>query len=934
MPITRTFLDWTQPALPAVAEFLLDEYGIPGRADLENVVVVLPGRRAGRRLLEILVTRCETSSLRLTPPLMETLGRLPELFYESKRPFAGELVQQLAWMRALQTVDRRRVQQVIPELPPDDDTDRWMALGRMLAAQHRELAGDGLNFEDVAKRGPDVNGFDEQNRWTILREIQETYLLTLDDLELWDQQTARLFAIQYEECRTEKQIVLVGTSDMNRVMRTMLDQISERVTALVHAPQRLAKRFDEHGCLLPQAWRNVPLAVETEQVRVVDSPAEQAEEVARVLAGFDGQFRADEITVGLADETLVPQVQRQLSQCDVPSRWVIGKSLPQTAPFQLLKAVGDYLADRRYRDFAALVRHRDLFAWITRQGIGSLEPEESANGECRSWLRELDEYHRRHLQPRLGDWIGSEESYAQIRAVHDCIDALLRPFAGGPQPLGDWTEPLVNLLLNVYSHVEFDREETADRVTISACKQIHATLVEQTALPESLSPQMTATDAIRLTLEQLQTGTIPAELDEQAVELLGWLELPLDDAPALIVTTFNEGHVPKSVNSDLFLPNRLRQHLGVVENDRRYARDAYALSVLLASRRELTLIVGRRDVNDDPLRPSRLLFAADEKTVANRVLAFFKPERQRARPPLQGALTATQDDSAFLIPRPEPLEEPIDRISVTAFRAYIACPYRFYLRHVLRLESVEDEPRELDAKLFGNLLHDVLNRFGNSDVRDSTEEKEIRDFLRNSLDACLKKSYGGVHVAAIDVQLMQMRMRLDAFAEWQARRTGEGWRITHTEVSLSQNSLRLPVDENRSVQLDGRIDRIDRFRDEDHWIIYDYKTGDSAKPPRKMHQNKEDWVDLQLPLYRRLAEQLGVKGRVELGYIVLPKDTDAVNHLIADWTPAELQAADDKAVEVARSILDGEFFPPAETSNVAEFTAICQEDVFDREVIA
>ena len=116
-----------------------------------------------------------------------------------------------------------------------------------------------------------------------------------------------------------------------------------------------------------------------------------------------------------------------------------------------------------------------------------------------------------------------------------------------------------------------------------------------------------------------------SELLGEAVELLGWLELPTDTAPAVIVTSLNEGFVPKSLNSDLFLPNSLRRRLQINDNQRRYARDAYALSVLLASRDEVQLIVGRRDADGNPLFPSRLLFAADEQTIAQAGLV----DRQR-----------------------------------------------------------------------------------------------------------------------------------------------------------------------------------------------------------------------------------------------------------------------------------------------------------------
>jgi hypothetical protein len=53
MPITRVFLDWKRPALVAAAEFLIARNGSSGVLDLGNVVLAVPGSRAGRRMLEI-----------------------------------------------------------------------------------------------------------------------------------------------------------------------------------------------------------------------------------------------------------------------------------------------------------------------------------------------------------------------------------------------------------------------------------------------------------------------------------------------------------------------------------------------------------------------------------------------------------------------------------------------------------------------------------------------------------------------------------------------------------------------------------------------------------------------------------------------------------------------------------------------------------------
>ena len=120
----------------------------------------------------------------------------------------------------------------------------------MLQRQHRELAADELDFAKVAQRGQALASFRETRRWEFLSTVQSRYLAILDALGLWDQQTARLVAIERRECSSDKDILLVGTTDMNSATRHMLDQVADRVTALIHAPESLADRFDAHGCLV------------------------------------------------------------------------------------------------------------------------------------------------------------------------------------------------------------------------------------------------------------------------------------------------------------------------------------------------------------------------------------------------------------------------------------------------------------------------------------------------------------------------------------------------------------------------------------------------------------------------------------------------------------------------------------------------------------
>lgn len=968
----RVFLDWRRPALVSAVQWLRQSFGPAssppakkrgsgqrqfsfdepvasprGAAwDLSQVIVVVPGRRAGRRLLELLAFEAHDNKLQLTPPTITTEGRLPELLYVAKRPFADTLTQDLAWSHALRRLPPAHLKAIVPHPPEKGDETAWLKLGGMLRGRHTELAADTLTFEDVIKNGRTLASFPDAARWQAMSEAQRLYLSTLDELQLWDIQTARLKAIEFEEIKADQQIVLLGTADLNRTLRTMLDRVADRVIALLAAPESLAERFDSLGCVVPQQWRDKAISIRDEQIRRVDGPADQAEAVAQIMAGYAGRYRGDQITIGVPDEQLVPHLQRQLEQCAVPVRWVEGKRLPDTRPHRLLAAVAELLRSKTLRAFASLVRHPDIFGLL----IPYREDVEKPDAEAPVALTVLDELDRLqadYLVTRLNpkSWpkevqrhIEQERDFANVVKAIERVNTLLAPLRVKPQPLALWSGPILEVLQAVYT------DGCDDPHTLAALEKIRAPLQAQTALPKGLDPQLPAEDAIAWTLDQLQAEAIPPPASEEAVELLGWLELPLDDAPALIVTTFNEGFTPESTSGDSFLPNSLRTSLGLLDNDRRYARDAYAVSAILASRESVHLISARRDAEENPLVPSRLLFAAEPATVVARARRFFQPlvESPR-RTPLIGAGLPAPGTSQIYVPRlPDDLEiSPVLR--VTQFKDYLACPYRFCLRHVLKLEEIDDTCEELAASAFGNLLHNVLEKFGaETPLRDSTKHEDIYDFLVEKLRLAAGVRYGDQdRLAAVDIQLEQMRARLKRFAIWQADHRASGWRIEYSETTTdksAESTENVPAVSTDDAEifvdgipflLRGRIDRIDQHEDSEQLCIFDYKTGDRADSPEQVHRKGaigggRQWIDLQLPLYRFLAEKWGYDtDNVRLGYITIPKSLDNIGAQLADWTQDDLAEADETMREVVRRIRNREFWPPKQPT-WPSFTSICQ----------
>lgn len=914
----RHFFDWSEPALPAIAKFLIEKYRNGDEIDLSRAIVVFPGKQASRRFIELLA---ELSDDRAIPPQTITVGALPEILYPLKKPFASALTQTLAWADALQKISRQRLVEVIPQPPEDHDVDAWLNLGELLRKQHRELATDRLDFAQVAEKGTSLEGFNEQVRWSVLAEIQKEYWERLDELDLWDQQTARLYAIEHNECQTQLDIILVGTVDLNKTLQAMLQQVSDRVFALIHAPESLSNCFEEFGNLKASAWENLNIDIDEAQIHIVDGPQEQAAQVILDLADLGADYACDDVTVCVPDERIVPHITRALKQHGLKSNWVIQRKLPESGPYRLLAATATYLEADRTDHFSELIRHPDVTRWLNQQQLPG------------DWLTRWDTHVVEHLQRRASVVPGGKVKAAVPRKLVELIRKLTLPLRGSARPLAEWGAPIREFLIKIYGELPLSPEHPDDRVLIQAAEVIHATCLEHGKIPEALTPVVTAPRAIDMTLSQLTGEFVGALPESAAVQLSGWLDLPLDDAPVAIITSLNEGLIPSAVNHDLFLPNRLRVHLGLEDNTRRFARDAYALNVVLNSRKSVRLIAAKHDVRKEPLTPSRLLFATNPETIAQRIVRFYDEHDQTMTKHIVGPVT-TQLHSDFKIPRPVPESHPGRSFRVTQFKDYITSPYRYYLRHVLGLGAVSDSVVELDPAGFGSLIHDVLQLFGESEVSQQTDPRQIFRFLDSQLDQLVKARYDVDPLFPVHVQVEQIRYRLNLFAEWQAEWIRQGWQIRFTEVGKGK-TVKFDLGDGTSIDIRGRIDRIDYNANRDEWMIFDYKTSDRGASPEQTHRQQGEWVDLQLPLYRYLAQPYGVKGNVRLAYITLPRTTTQIGDQIADWTEDDLRDADQKTREIALKILRQEFWveqdrPPRWED---DYAPICQDGVFEQEAI-
>lgn len=961
MTMDRQFLGWNESCLHLAAAWLREKYEHNDQLDLSQVLIALPGARSGRRLLELLAADRGL----IGSPRIVTVGHLPEHLYQPSQPLADSLASLLARWHALRTVDREALENFVPQPPDEADFAGWLGLAREMNHLDDELAAELYTFASVAKRDFDAQDLPEDDRWATLHAIGEQYQQCLASLGMLDRNAARIDAVAGKLCAADCDVVVIGTIDMNRVVRDMLSQVADRVSILIHAPESETANFDDWGCAIVEAnehgehgWLNRAIPIDDAKIHVVDSAAEQALEVARVIEQHAAQGNVVDptcITVGLGDESLSPAIERVLQHAGLPTHSAVGTPMSRSRPAMLLAAVAAFADRLRLDDFASLLRHCDIERFL-RQNLATQQNDHAdadhTSATIHNWLTLLDDYISDHLhvQP-VSDWLGKAEDTEPLVRVYDAVRTLLPESPDLRRPLPAWSETLADLLRTIYGDLSLDDNDPQSRQLGDALKAIAELLRQQAAwasiadhgnseATSSITPLVSFADAVRFTLSRLGDQAIPDAAGD-GVELLGWLELQLDDADQLIVTGFNERNIPASTHGDALLPNQMRQALGMMHNDRRTARDAAALTAMLHSRPHVTLIAGRRGSDGEPLMPSRLLLRCSADALPARVQRFYPKDRPLTVMPIAWPCAAANQ---LLVPAPMPPSKPITELYVTAFRNYLDCPYRFYLKHILKLKTVDDAAAELNAAQFGNIMHAVLDAFGKRGPAHSAKEDEVFAFLDQQLDVCAAESFGDDPVPTVRIQIEQMRHRLSTFARWQVAEVDAGWRMVpaHTEKRLKAE---LDVD-GETIHIVGRIDRIDRHNDDkQQYRVLDYKTGDAAKWPLSAHckgvrkRKPADgdvprdigWVDLQLPLYRLLVAQLKIESPT-LGYVRLCKDPRAELLAEADWIDAEYVDAIEKARDVVRQIRAGNFWPPREPGQYDdEFSDLCLERHLGRE---
>ena len=945
--IERYFADRRQPLLREAVQLLRERYASGACWDMSRVLVALPGAQAGRRLRRLLRDEAHDAGIAVfAEPGYMTPARLLEELYPVTLPTASRMQTHFAWIQAAASVSADERQALTPKADGTNDPMVWAGIAGQAQRARATAAAERLTLCKIAALCAKIPDVCDDKRWQALSHLEGVYLRILAETGLADQDQARMQAVDQDSVSCGKDIYLIGTQDLNGLERAMLSALNSTVVAVIPAPNEEQQKFDETGCLRVSEWLETLHSIPESLIRFVDGPADETNALVEQIAALGGAFAPEEITLGIGDEAAAESMGQRLAALGLPSFSPFGRPLSRVRPAALLNVVRDYLNSPGTRTFAALARHPDLEAWLAARNPPAKETEADISGAKLPLLTSLDVYRAECFAAELPTG-GADDpdvklvARANITAARESTRVLLTGLSGRGKPISAWAEPIADFLREVYRETLIG-EDAEGRQFARGLLGLQEILQGMKDLPPALSPAVTGEEALAFVLGQAESSRLPSEPSGMGLEttgagleMMGWLELALDDAPVLLLTGLQEGCVPAGTGDDSLLPDSLRRALGLADDRRQEARDGFLLRQMVETRQAegclVRLIVPRRGADGAPRLPSRLLFACGAEEAARRVARFVdRPKDAPACLPLFFAGKTRRLQPSL----PLPYDIPLTEMSVSCFADYLACPYRFYLRHIVKLAEQDDSEDEMNPGRFGDLLHDCLKAFAKSSAARNSDAGAVQKYFQEQLETQSRKHFGANPARALQLQVRQAGRRLGAFAEWQAETVRDGWAI-QAELSEVPLTAALVVD-GQGFEITGRLDRIDYHARSDRFRIIDYKTGDAGKGPEEKHRSKDKvtgevrWTDLQLPLYRILLAASGVDAArstsAELGYVLLSSDLAPITYsernkrsggtgfVAASWEEADHESALICAEEVIRNVRAGTFWPPADPS--------------------
>ena len=518
-----------------------------------------------------------------------------------------------------------------------------------------------------------------------------------------------------------------------------------------------------------------------------------------------------ETAVVLTDENLLVPLLHALPPEVGGVNVTMGYPLRQTLAYTFVERLVELQARRRRKGGGWTFYHADAAGIL-------LHPYVSGCDEALT-RRLADEIVRERRISVEADWLGRNELLRRIfapaatwREQSDWLHGVIGEVARMPYA-GDDARQRTEFLAVIDEEIVKLRN-SLDGCGLEIAAEVHASLLRR----------------------YLQTLRIPFEGEPlEGVQVMGILETRNLDFEHVVILSMNDDNFPGNRTTGAsFIPYNLRAAFDLPTPEHHEGVYAYYFYRLIQRARTVHMLYCSHADEKSTGEPSRYIHQlVYESGLPVRRVDVGVDVNLAAAEPIE---VAKEERVMRSLERFTDPDSPAT-LSPTAFFRYVACPLRFYFHSVARLEVDDELSEEVDAPMFGTILHAAAQRLYARVLNEHRPGATLGALRRTDEVAaavsgainehCLhderagEADYGGNLLLVRDIVMRYLRggvMRYDA-AHDDFTVTGLEQEVAH---AFAFESCGRPL----RLKFAGIADRIDRM-DDGSWRVVDYKTGAS-----------------------------------------------------------------------------------------------------------
>lgn len=548
-------------------------------------------------------------------------------------------------------------------------------------------------------------------------------------------------------------------------------------------------------------------------------PVSQTKVMAQVLQDeLIKGINPEDTLIVLPDENLLLPVLHSVSGYVEKLNVTMGFPIGATPVFNLVEILVELQINRKGSDFnhrqvLALLGHPYLIA--EDAGVSNTKRKEILN---QNWV---------HIP--MG-YLASETVLHRLifKPIEESVLIYLRSIItaiGNLNSISDFDKEYILHFIKLLNRIQ---DITGDAYTVQKTTEIQPAATKQYAKVFNTSLKA----FLRLFRQLVQAHRIPFSGEPlKGLQIMGVLETRSLDFKNVFILSLNEGSFPSFGSKSSYIPFSIRKAYGLPTAEHQDAMYAYLFYRMLQRADNIFLF---HNTETD------VLGQGESSRYLKQLLyeSGLTMERKVLHDPIQPSIIhpiVIQKDNG-VIEALVKLSEGNSRfkgISPSALNTYIECRLRFYLRHVAKVKEPDEVEEDLDARVLGNFLHEVMELFyrdvqkrKNSNIVEAEDFKNAEAIVDALIDQVFIESYKlepGKPVQ-YEGQRLVVREIVKRFAH-RILEMDKAYSPFNIEV-LEQGGLdyKVPIDKYPgSTLLSGKIDRVDRKGNLVR--VIDYKTG-------------------------------------------------------------------------------------------------------------